>query len=65
MRRCYLVSDGTTSPARVMYAAGFVNLRHKPNVRWAFVADFVAIIGTLDMLGEMMIGFGFQMRIKI
>jgi NADH-quinone oxidoreductase subunit D len=52
---CYLVSDGTTSPARVhVRPPCFVNLQALRQMCVGhLVADVVAIIGTLDIvLGE-------------
>lgn len=52
---CYLRGDGTSKPARVHFRGpSFVNLASLPNmVKNSFVADVVAVIGSLDIvLGE-------------
>ncbi len=49
---CYLRSDGGTKPARVHFRTpSFVNLASLPNMsRGRFVADLVAVIGSLDVV---------------
>ena len=52
---CYLRGNGTSKPARVHFRApSYVNLASLPNMaKGTFVADVVAIIGSLDIvLGE-------------
>jgi len=52
---CYLRGDGTSKPARVHFRGpSFVNLASLPNmVKNSFVADVVAVIGSIDIvLGE-------------
>ena len=49
---CYLRSDGGPKPARVHFRTpSFVNLASLPTMaRGGFVADLVAVIGTLDVV---------------